>query len=54
MNSTPNADKRRQVSAEVEEFLRRGGAVQTIAPGTRRNPLNEDRHNTFLFLGRKR
>lgn len=44
---------RRCISADVQEFLARGGTISHAQPG-RRNPINEDRHNTFLFLGPKR
>ena len=44
---------RQQIKAQTEAYERRGGTIQQ-APSGRRNPLNEDKHNTFLFTGRKR
>ena len=44
---------RQQIKADTEAYERRGGTIHQAQSG-RRNPLNEDKHNTFLFTGRKR
>ena len=41
------------IAADVQAFLARGGKISSAQPA-RRNPINEDRHNTFLFLSPKR
>jgi hypothetical protein len=45
--------RREQIAAQTADYLAKGGQVSQADPG-RRNPTNEDRHNTFLFLGRPR
>jgi hypothetical protein len=44
--------ERRRLAREVEEFTARGGTIEQAEPG-RANPMNEDRHNSFLFLATK-
>lgn len=51
--TSKNTMDRAAIDAHVQAFLARGGRISSAQPG-RRNPINEDRHNTFLFLGRKR
>lgn len=47
--SDPGA-RREQLARDTETFFAKGGQVKQADTG-RRNPLNEDRHNSFLFLG---
>ena len=44
--------ERHRLAREVEEFTARGGTIAQAEPG-RANPMNEDRHNSFLFLANK-
>lgn len=55
MSRESAAERQRKLDQEKERFLARGGRIEVAATGAGRlNPVNEDRHNNFLFLGRKR
>ncbi|MBK6279923.1 MAG: hypothetical protein IPF57_18280 [Gammaproteobacteria bacterium] len=44
--------ERLRLAREVEAFTAGGGTIEKAEPG-RANPMNEDRHNSFLFLANK-
>lgn len=44
--------ERLRLAREVESFMAGGGTIAQAEPG-RANPMNEDRHNSFLFLAAK-
>ncbi len=55
MKKQTAAERQRRLAEETARFLARGGRIEVAATGAGRlNPVNEDRHNNFLFLGRKR
>lgn len=47
-------ERRRTIAADTAAYLQRGGQIGQARSAVRRNPLNEDRHNSFLFVSRKR
>jgi hypothetical protein len=44
--------ERLRLARETAAFLAGGGVIEQAEPG-RANPMNEDRHNSFLFLATK-
>lgn len=52
MSRESAAERQRKLELDKAKFLAKGGRIQPAEP-MRRNPLREDRHNTFLFLGKR-
>lgn len=55
MSRDTAAERQRKLDEEKARFLAKGGRIEAVAAkACQRNPAGEDRHNNFLFLGKRR